>query len=140
MKERGGRCDIDVGLEEWGRGGIRGGPGQGVGGWRAAIGEESKTDAAHGVVDAREVFGHSLGGEDVVAVLPVGEVIGGEVRAGENDLVIEAVELDMLQSPALVDALGQQALPHARQVRRVVHADLNLVGELGRQRGEQGGA
>lgn len=91
-------------------------------------------------MNAGVVVGHPLGGEDVVAVLPVGEVVGGEVRAGENDLVVEAVELDVLQSPALVNALRQQALPHPRQVRRVVHANLNLVGELGRQRGEQGGA
>lgn len=74
----------------------------------------------------------------MVAVLAVSEVIVREVGAGENDFVIEAVQLDMLQPPAFVDALGDQSFSQSGQVRRVVHADLHLVGEIGRQRGEEG--
>lgn len=74
----------------------------------------------------------------MVAILAVGEVIVREIGTGENDFVVKTVELDVLQPPPFVDALGDQSFAQSGQVRRVVHANLHLVGKFGRQRGEEG--
>ena len=39
----------------------------------------------------------------MVSVLSVCEIVAAQVGAGEYNLVIDAVELHVLQSPALVD-------------------------------------
>lgn len=91
------------------------------------------------MVDAGEVVSHSFGREDVVPILTVGEVVGREVCAGEDHLVVDSVELDVLKSPSLVDALGDQAFAETGQIGGVVHADLHSVGKVDDKRGKKGG-
>jgi hypothetical protein len=75
--------------------------------------------------------------EEVVTILAVGEVVAGEVGAGHDDLVVDAVELHVLETPAFVDAFGNVFLAQACEVGRVVHTDFDALGsELGDQRGE----
>ncbi|KAJ6440179.1 LOW QUALITY PROTEIN: mitochondrial 54S ribosomal protein YmL6 [Purpureocillium lavendulum] len=58
-----------------------------------------------------------------------------------DNLVVDAIQLHVLQAPALVDAARDVALAGARQVRGVVHADLDAVGaKLGDEGRQQRGA
>lgn len=77
----------------------------------------------------------------MIPVLSVREVIVAQVRAGDDNLVVDAVQLHVLQSPALVEALGDDLLPEPTEVRCVVHADVNAVcAKLGHERSEKRGA
>lgn len=75
----------------------------------------------------------------MVSILAVGEVVGGQICAGENDLVVDAVELDMLKAPAFVDALGDEPFAQTGQVGGVVHSNFHAVGERGEKRGKKRG-
>lgn len=79
--------------------------------------------------------------KDVVPVLSVCEVVVAQVRAGDDDLVVDAVQLHVLQPPALIEAFGDNLLPEPTEVRRVVHTNVNAVcAKLGHERNEKGGA
>ena len=105
-----------------------------------------------------EMISDVFGGEHVVPILAVRKVVGRQVCSGDSlacpfprahtqhrphaprqdDLIIHPVQLHMLQAPALVDPPRDVPLAQARQVRRVVHADLDAAGtELGHQRRQQ---
>lgn len=47
----------------------------------------------------------------MVSVLPVGEVVFAEVCAAHDDFVVDAVQLHVLQAPALIDTLGDVFFP-----------------------------
>lgn len=101
------------------------------------------------------MIGDLPGREEVIAVLPVGEVVGREVGSiamldtvssfppaanipRHDYLIVHTVELHMLQSPPLIDPRRDILFPQPRQVRRVVHANLNAIGpKLGYQRRQQ---
>ena len=118
---------------------VRRRPGEGVAaGFTAGLEEEAQI--ADCLMDKAEVVCHFLGGKDVVPILAIREVIIRQIRAGEDQLVVDAVELHMLQAPPLVDSLGYQGLAYSCEIRRVVHADLDLVGELCHQGCEERGA
>ena len=86
-----------------------------------------------------EIGSDGGGREEVVAVLAVCEVVGGEVGAGHNDRVVDAVELHVLQAPTFVEAIWNGAFLETGEVRRVVHADFNTGWELGDEGREKGG-
>lgn len=90
------------------------------------------------MVDFGEIVCHALRAKDVIAVLAVGEIIIGEICAGEDEFIVGAVELHVLQTPAFVDAPGDQFFPQPGQVRCVVHADFYPIWEFGGERGEKG--
>lgn len=77
----------------------------------------------------------------MVPVLAVCEVIVAQVRAGDDDLVIDSVQLHVLQSPTLVETLGDDLLPQSAEVRCVIHADVDAVcAKLGYEGREKRGA
>lgn len=47
-------------------------------------------------MDTCEVISHSFRGEDMIPVLPTCKIVAREVGAREDDLVISAIEFDML--------------------------------------------
>lgn len=91
---------------------------------------EEKADATDGIVDACEMVGDSLRTEDVVAILPVCKVVVREIRSGEDQCIVNPVQLDMLQAPTFVDAFRYQGFAQSGQIGRVVHADLDSVWEV----------
>lgn len=79
-------------------------------------------EAADGGVDFVEVGGYLCGGEDVVPVLSVGEVVVREVSSGHDQLVIYAIELHMLESPSFIDAARDHFLAQTGEIWGVEHA------------------
>ena len=57
---------------------------------------EDIADAANGLVDLEKVVCDWLGAEDMIPVLTVGKVVVRQVCSGQNHLVVNAVQLDML--------------------------------------------
>lgn len=89
-------------------------------------------------MERKIVVCQSSGFEDKVPILSVGEVVAGQVCAREENLVIKAVELHMLEPPAFVEPLGGPALADAVERRGVVEPELDSLGpKLCDQRGEQ---
>ena len=77
-----------------------------------------------------------LAAEEMISILAVGEVVRTQIRTRHDDFVVDAVELHVLQAPALIDSLRYVFLAEAGQVRRVVHAHLDsLWAELADQWG-----
>ena len=58
----------------------------------------------------------------MVAILPIGEVVVGQVRARHDDLVIDGIQLHMVQAPSFVDSLRQDRFLDTGQVRGVEYA------------------
>ena len=54
-------------------------------------------------MDTSEVVGDMWTGKDVISVLAICEIVIGQVRARENQVVINAVQFHMLKSPAFID-------------------------------------
>ena len=75
----------------------------------------------------------------MVSILTVGKVVCTEVRATHDNLVINAIEFHMLQTPAFIDALGNKPLAKAGQIGCVKHANLDPGTELGDERGKERG-
>lgn len=64
----------------------------------------------------------------MVSVLTIGEIVCRQIRARHDDLVVYAVQLHMLQAPALIDTLRDVLLSQPGQVGCVVHADFYAGG------------
>lgn len=75
--------------------------------------------------------------EQMVSVLAIGKIIGTEISATHDDLVIDTVEFHVLKSPTFVDTFGDNLLAQAGQVRRVKHADVNPRSKFGDERCEE---
>lgn len=164
-EEGGGGGDVAGGVGEGGGGGVGGGPEEGVAGGGAG-GDDEEGERGDGVVEGVEVGCYFGGGEDVVAVLAVGEVVVAEIRpivsisatspslsSGKStvsgkksestiprhdNLIIHAIQLHMLQPPPLIHPPRHVFLPQPRQVRRMIHPDLDPLGpELLDQRRQQ---
>ena len=101
---------------------------------QTVIRAQEKAEATDGVVNSGKVVGDSFRGEDVVAILTIGKVVIRKICARENHFIIGAIQLHVLQSPALVDALRDIFLAETGEIRRVVHADLNLIRKLSNER------
>ncbi|EQK99891.1 hypothetical protein OCS_04400 [Ophiocordyceps sinensis CO18] len=122
-----GRGAVDKGLRvaQWRGPRVGGGPGEGEARGVGGVGLDEEAARADGAVDAPEVVGNVLAGEEVVAVLAVGKVVGRQVGPVQGP-------------PALVDAPGHIPLAQPRQVGCVIHAHLDARGpELGHQRRQQ---
>lgn len=49
----------------------------------------------------------------MVSVLAVGEVVFAEIGAGNDDFVVDAVELHVLKAPSFIDPFGNYLLPRS---------------------------
>jgi hypothetical protein len=75
----------------------------------------------------------------MIPILSIREIIATQVCTREDHLVVRAIEFDMLESPALVEALRDEPFFETPEVGRVVHPDVDSVGELLDEGDEEGG-
>lgn len=75
----------------------------------------------------------------MIPILPVGKIIRRKVCARHYDLVVDAIELHVLQSPSFVETFWHDLLFKALEVGGVVHPDFDAGGEFVDERGEEGG-
>jgi hypothetical protein len=77
--------------------------------------------------------------KNMISILPIRKIITTQVCSREDHLVVRAIEFDMLESPALVEALRDEPFFETPEVGRVVHPDVDSVGELLEEGEEEGG-
>ena len=112
---------------------VRSRPSQNMSSWAGRVFEETAY-AAHSMMYACEVISNMLRFEDVVSILTIRKIVVGEVRPGQVDLIIDAVQLHMLEPPAFIDALGDEDLTESYDIWSVIHANFASFREVLGQR------
>lgn len=75
----------------------------------------------------------------MIPILPIRKIITTQVCTREDDLVVRAIEFNMLESPALVETLWDKPFFEAPKVGGVVHPHVDSVGEVLDEGEEEGG-
>ena len=88
---------------------------------------DSIAHVAHFPIECTEVIGNLLRLEDMVAILPICEIVVRQIRARHNDLVVDSIQLHVLQSPPFIDPLRENGLASSSEVGRMIHADIHPV-------------
>ena len=88
-------------------------------------------------MDAREVVCHKLGAKEVISILAVCKIVAREICTTEDDLVVKTVEFDVLETPAFVDAFGNEHFSETGQIGRMVHTHLNSPRKITDERSQK---
>jgi hypothetical protein len=74
----------------------------------------------------------------MIAVLSIREIIGRQIGPRNDNLIINAIQFHVLETPTLIDSSWNVFLPETRKVGCVVHTHFYTVPKLRDKRSKQG--